>query len=122
MAENLQTFDRWHDMAMNLFWLGVGGGSLILIHLATLLFLRWRLGTQARGILEFPGLELFLLILMLPCISQSSAFVIRGERSLTPPVCFQLKVKSSVYHIDCHIREGYKMLGMLYKYPSPYTG
>lgn len=65
---------------MNLFWLGVGGGSLIIIHILILIFLRWRTGTSAHGILSVPRFELFLLILMLPCISQSSAFVIRGKK------------------------------------------
>ncbi|RVW45149.1 hypothetical protein CK203_067654 [Vitis vinifera] len=73
-----RTGPRWEDLEMNLFWLGVGGGSLIIIHILILIFLRWRTGTSAHGILSVPRFELFLLILMLPCISQSSAFVIRG--------------------------------------------
>lgn len=64
---------------MNLFWLGTGGGSLVIIHLLILLFLRWRTGTPAHGILSVPRFELFLLILVLPCISQSSTFVIKGK-------------------------------------------
>jgi hypothetical protein len=72
---------RWQDMEMNLFWLGVGGGSLVIIHFLILIFLRWRTGTPAaHGILSVPRFELFLLILMLPCISQSSAFVIKGNK------------------------------------------
>lgn len=64
---------------MNLFWLGVGGGGLVILHVLTLLFIRWRTQTKANGILSVPRFELFLLILMLPCVSQSSAFVIRGK-------------------------------------------
>ena len=67
-------------MEMNLFWLGVGGGSLLIIHALILIFLRWRTGIPAHGILSVPRFELFLLILTLPCISQSSAFVIRGNK------------------------------------------
>ncbi|KAF8378009.1 hypothetical protein HHK36_029342 [Tetracentron sinense] len=74
----LCSLNRWKDLEMNLFWLGVGGGSLLMTHLLILLFLRWRTGTSVPGILSVPRFELFLLILMLPCISQSSAFVIRG--------------------------------------------
>lgn len=66
-------------MEKNLFWLGVGAGSLLIIHVLTLLFLRWRTGAPAHGILSVPRFELLLLILMLPCISQSSAFVMKGE-------------------------------------------
>lgn len=63
---------------MNLFWLGVGGISLLIAHLVIFLFLRWRTQKSVHGILSVPRFELFLLILMLPCISQSAAFVIRG--------------------------------------------
>ncbi|KDP46278.1 hypothetical protein JCGZ_10118 [Jatropha curcas] len=68
----------WEDMEMNLFWLGIGGGSLFIIHVVILLFLKWRIGKVANGILSVPRFELLLLILALPCISQSSAFVMRG--------------------------------------------
>lgn len=64
---------------MNLFWLGVGGISLLIAHLVIFLFLRWRTQKSVHGILSVPRFELFLLILMLPCISQSAAFVIRGK-------------------------------------------
>ncbi|XP_022750465.1 uncharacterized protein LOC111299513 [Durio zibethinus] len=65
-------------MEMNLFWLSIGVVSLLIVHFVLLVFLRWRIGTAAQGILSVPRFELLLLILMLPCISQSSAFVIRG--------------------------------------------
>ncbi|KAI5604519.1 hypothetical protein BDE02_01G293500 [Populus trichocarpa] len=68
----------WQDLEKNLFWLGVGGGSLLIIHVLTVLFLRWRTGAPAHGIFSVPRFELLLLILMLPCISQSSAFVMKG--------------------------------------------
>lgn len=64
---------------MNLFWIGVVGGGLVTAHILVLLFLKWRTGTPVHGILSVPRFEIFLLILMLPCISQSSAFVIRGD-------------------------------------------
>lgn len=64
---------------MNLFWLGVGGTGLVIMHIFTLIFIRWRTQTKANGILSVPRFELLLLILMLPCVSQSSAFVIRGK-------------------------------------------
>lgn len=64
---------------MNLLWLGVGGGGLLILHFITLLFLKWRTGTSVHGLLSVPRFELFLLILMLPCIGQASAFVIRGK-------------------------------------------
>ncbi|KAG2714883.1 hypothetical protein I3760_03G048900 [Carya illinoinensis] len=74
----LENYKGWRDMEMNLFWLAVGGGSLLILHFLIIIFLRWRTGTPAHGILSVPRFELFLLILMLPCICQSSAFVIRG--------------------------------------------
>lgn len=66
-------------MGMNLFWLAVGGFSLLVIHVLTLIILRWRMGTSVHEMLSNPRFELFLLILMLPCISQAAAFVLRGE-------------------------------------------
>lgn len=67
---------------MNLFWLGIGGGGLVIAHVLILLFLRWRLGPPAHGILSVPRFELFLLILMLPCITQSSTFVMKGKEPI----------------------------------------
>ncbi|KAM1769804.1 hypothetical protein ACFX11_044822 [Malus domestica] len=78
VIKGMEDYRGWEDLQMNLFWLGIGGGSLVVIHVLVLLFLRWRLGTPVHGILLVPRFELFLLILMLPCISQSSAFVIKG--------------------------------------------
>lgn len=63
---------------MNMFWLGVAGGSLLTTHLLILVFLRWRTGTTVHGVLSVPRFELFLLILMIPCMCQSSVFIIRG--------------------------------------------
>lgn len=79
-------------MEMNLFWLAVGGGSLLILHFLIIIFLRWRTGTPAHGILSVPRFELFLLILMLPCICQSSAFVIRGN---------EIEVYSSLFNSFC---------------------
>ncbi|XP_062105439.1 uncharacterized protein LOC133817071 [Humulus lupulus] len=78
VVKRMENYKGWQDLEMNLFWLGVGGGSLVIAHILLLLFLKWRTGTPVHGILSVPRFELFLLILMLPCISQSSAFVIRG--------------------------------------------
>ncbi|KAF9666227.1 hypothetical protein SADUNF_Sadunf16G0207700 [Salix dunnii] len=39
----------------------------------------WRTGAPAQGMFSVPRFELLLLILMLPCISQSSAFVMKGD-------------------------------------------
>ncbi|XP_030485093.2 uncharacterized protein LOC115701432 isoform X2 [Cannabis sativa] len=78
VVKRMENYKGWQDLEMNLFWLGVGGGSLVIAHVLLLLFLKWRTGTPVHGILSVPRFELFLLILMLPCISQSSAFVIRG--------------------------------------------
>ncbi|CAN1817520.1 hypothetical protein LINPERHAP1_LOCUS28074 [Linum perenne] len=68
----------WDDMAMNLFWLGVIAGSLLLLHILILLILRVRTGSSALRIISFSRFEILLVILMLPCISQSAAFVIKG--------------------------------------------
>ncbi|TXG54876.1 hypothetical protein EZV62_020132 [Acer yangbiense] len=78
VVKKMENYKGWLDLGMNLFWLAVGGFSLLSIHALTLLFLRWRIGTSVHGILSVPRFELFLLILMLPCISQSAAFVLRG--------------------------------------------
>ncbi|KAF5206955.1 transmembrane protein [Thalictrum thalictroides] len=73
-----ESYTGWKDFEMNMFWLGVASGSLLLIHLLILLFLRWRTGSLFHGNLSVPRFELFLLIFMIPCISQASAFVIKG--------------------------------------------
>ncbi|KAG5534704.1 hypothetical protein RHGRI_022736 [Rhododendron griersonianum] len=78
VMKRMQTYTGWQNLEMNLFWLGVGGISLLVAHLVTFLFLRWRTQRSVPGILSVPRFELFLLILMLPSISQSAAFVIRG--------------------------------------------
>ncbi|XP_057506243.1 uncharacterized protein LOC130789486 [Actinidia eriantha] len=79
--KRMEEYTGWQDLEMNLFWLGVGGVGLLITHALILLFLCWRTGTSAHGILSVPRFEIFLLILMLPCISQSAAFVIRGKQS-----------------------------------------
>ncbi|XP_015571909.2 uncharacterized protein LOC8271447 isoform X2 [Ricinus communis] len=79
VVKRMANYKGWEDLEMNLFFLGVGGGSLFMIHILILLFLRWRIGaSSAHGILSFPRFELLLLILALPCVSQASAFVMRG--------------------------------------------
>ncbi|KAJ8750322.1 hypothetical protein K2173_014237 [Erythroxylum novogranatense] len=78
VVKRMENYNGWQDLEMNLFWLGLGGGILITIHVLSVLFLRCRRRIAAHGALSFPRFELLLLILMLPCMSQSSAFVIRG--------------------------------------------
>ncbi|KAB2034431.1 hypothetical protein ES319_D04G085400v1 [Gossypium barbadense] len=78
VVKKLQNCKGWQDMEMNLFWLSIGVGSLLLLHFVLLVFLKWRIGTAAQWMLSVPRFELLLLILALPCISQSAAFVIRG--------------------------------------------
>ncbi|XVF57778.1 hypothetical protein PTKIN_Ptkin07bG0009500 [Pterospermum kingtungense] len=78
VVKKLQNYKGWQDLEMNLFWLSIGVGSLLIVHFLLLVFLKWRTGTAAQGILSVPRFELLLFILMLPCISQSSAFVVRG--------------------------------------------
>ncbi|GFS31083.1 hypothetical protein Acr_00g0015510 [Actinidia rufa] len=78
VIRRMEEYTGWQDLEMNLFWLGVGGVGLLIAHALILLFLRWRTRTSTHGILSVPRFVLFLLIIMLPCISQSAAFVIRG--------------------------------------------
>ncbi|XP_038989295.1 uncharacterized protein LOC103718327 isoform X2 [Phoenix dactylifera] len=78
VIKKLENYEGWQDLEMNLFWLGVGGGGLLILHFITLLFLKWRTRTSVHGLLSIPRFELFLLFLMLPCIGQASAFIIRG--------------------------------------------
>ncbi|OVA09534.1 hypothetical protein BVC80_9101g56 [Macleaya cordata] len=75
----MENYTGWQDLEMNLFWLGVGAGCLLISQFLILLFLTWRTGTSIHWMHSVPRFELFLLILMLPCISQSSAFVLRGS-------------------------------------------
>ncbi|RZC60131.1 hypothetical protein C5167_021884 [Papaver somniferum] len=75
-AEN---YTGWRDLEMNLFWLGIGCGGLLVSHFLIVLFLTWRTGTSVHFTLSVPRFELFLLVLILPCISQSAAFVLRGH-------------------------------------------
>ncbi|KAJ0988854.1 hypothetical protein J5N97_007210 [Dioscorea zingiberensis] len=79
VVKKLENYEGWQDLEMNLFWLGVAVVGLIVMHFLALLFLRWRTGNSVHGLLSVPRFELFLLILMLPCIGQSAAFIIRGN-------------------------------------------
>lgn len=58
--------------------MAVIGGSLILLHIILVLFLRWRTRASIRGALIIPRFELGLLILAIPGMCQASAFIIRG--------------------------------------------
>ncbi|KAF6150086.1 hypothetical protein GIB67_002868 [Kingdonia uniflora] len=78
VVKEMENYTGWQDLEMNLFWLGIGGGGLLVTHFLILAFLRWRTRTAVHVTLSFPRFVYFLLILMLPCISQSSAFVIKG--------------------------------------------
>ncbi|RZB59752.1 hypothetical protein D0Y65_042806 [Glycine soja] len=78
VIKGMESYKGWQDMEMNLFWLGVGGSCLLLLHVFAIFFLRHRIGRPPQGSLSVPRFELFLLILMLPCLSQSSTFIIKG--------------------------------------------
>ncbi|KAL6618646.1 hypothetical protein ACP70R_033785 [Stipagrostis hirtigluma subsp. patula] len=75
----LQDLDGWKYFGRNMFWLGVIGGGLILAHLVTLLYLRLRYkGRRGYGALVLPRLEIMLVILAIPSISQAAAALIGG--------------------------------------------
>ncbi|KAK1270816.1 hypothetical protein QJS04_geneDACA012623 [Acorus gramineus] len=79
VVKSMENYTGWQDFEMNMVWLGIAGIPLLVMHFLILLILRWRMGTSTvAGTLTFPRFELYLLILMLPCIGQSSAFVIKG--------------------------------------------
>jgi len=63
---------------MNMFWLGVAGGTLIVLHILVVIFMMLRARTSLRGALSIPRFEIFLLMLTLPSMCQASAFIIRG--------------------------------------------
>ncbi|RDX85024.1 hypothetical protein CR513_33843, partial [Mucuna pruriens] len=101
VIKGMESYKGWQDMEMNLFWLGVGAGCLLLFHVFMIFFLRHRTGRPPQGSLSVPRFELFLLILMLPCLSQSSTFVIKGGTTggiitgvllLAIPVAFILSI------------------------------
>ncbi|KAF3948785.1 hypothetical protein CMV_025262 [Castanea mollissima] len=54
IVKRMKNYKGWQDMEMNLFWLGVGGGSLLTIHVLIIIFLRWRTGIPGHGILSVP--------------------------------------------------------------------
>ncbi|KAK9108488.1 hypothetical protein Syun_024499 [Stephania yunnanensis] len=62
----------------NHFQCSSGGWIIIPGRYLILFLLKWRVGTPVHGILSFPRFELFLLMLALPCICQSSTFLLRG--------------------------------------------
>ncbi|CAD6332593.1 unnamed protein product [Miscanthus lutarioriparius] len=79
----LQDLDGWKYFSRNMFWLGVIGGGLILLHLLTLLYfkLRYRDGEQRQhcyGALVLPRLEIMVVVLAMPCVAQAAAALIRG--------------------------------------------
>ena len=75
---------RWKYFGRNMFWLGVIGGGLILLHLLTLVYfkLRYRDREQRRrhgfGALVLPRLEIMVVVLAMPCVAQAAAALIRG--------------------------------------------
>ncbi|GAA0161748.1 hypothetical protein LIER_17992 [Lithospermum erythrorhizon] len=78
-----QNSNRWRDFYRSMFWLGIIGGSLILLHCLLLLVLRLRRYNKEKngrqyGALVFPRFEIFLLILALPCVCEASAALIKG--------------------------------------------
>ncbi|XP_021303081.1 uncharacterized protein LOC8065336 isoform X2 [Sorghum bicolor] len=80
----LQDLDGWKYFGRNMFWLGVIGGGLILLHLLTLVYfkLRYRDREQRRrhgfGALVLPRLEIMVVVLAMPCVAQAAAALIRG--------------------------------------------
>lgn len=76
-------FSRWRDFKKSMFWLALIGGSLILLHALLLFVLKLR-KTKAEkkkvyGALIIPRFEIFLVILALPCVCESSAAIIKGS-------------------------------------------
>ncbi|KAF6148230.1 hypothetical protein GIB67_012005 [Kingdonia uniflora] len=69
----------WQNLEMNIFWLGISGGGLLITHFLTLVLLRGTSGTAVHRTLSVPRFDYFLLVLMLPCISRSSPFVMIGN-------------------------------------------
>jgi len=74
---------RWKYFGRNMFWLGVIGGGLILLHLLTLLYfkLRYRDREQQQhcyGALVLPRLEIMVVVLAMPCVAQAAAALIWG--------------------------------------------
>lgn len=65
-----------------MFWLAVIGGSLILLHALLVLVLKIRKKSSEKqgsyGALVFPRFEIFLIILVLPCICEASASLVKG--------------------------------------------
>ncbi|KAF7819418.1 uncharacterized protein G2W53_024873 [Senna tora] len=57
VIKKTENYKGWRDLEMNLFWLGVGGGSLLLIHVFIVFFLRWRIGKSPQGSLSVPRIQ-----------------------------------------------------------------
>ncbi|KAK3134674.1 hypothetical protein QOZ80_5BG0409290 [Eleusine coracana subsp. coracana] len=87
IMKKLQDLDVWKQFGRNMLWLGVIGGGLILAHAVTLAYLklRYKRGGRAEqheetrkgyGALVFPRLEMMVVILAMPCISQAAATMI----------------------------------------------
>ncbi|XP_034673186.1 uncharacterized protein LOC117904606 isoform X2 [Vitis riparia] len=70
------------DFNRSMFWLAVIGGSLILLHALLVLVLKIRKKSSEKqgsyGALVFPRFEIFLIILVLPCICEASASLVKG--------------------------------------------
>ncbi|GJM89928.1 hypothetical protein PR202_ga06157 [Eleusine coracana subsp. coracana] len=80
IMKKLQDLDVWKQFGRNMLWLGVMGGGLILAHAVTLAYLKLRYrggrAEQGYGALVFPRLEMMVVILAMPCISQAAATMI----------------------------------------------
>lgn len=79
----LQDLDGWKYFGRNMFWLGVIGGGLILLHLLTLLYFKLRYRDRERrrhgyAALLLPRLEIMVVVLAMPCVAQAAAALIRG--------------------------------------------
>ncbi|XP_024025314.1 uncharacterized protein LOC21397720 isoform X2 [Morus notabilis] len=80
-----QNSNGWKNFDRSMFWLALIGGSLVLLHVLPLFFmkLRKKSSENRKGYkaLTFPRFEIFLIILALPCLSDVSAALVKGKGS-----------------------------------------
>lgn len=74
----------WTNFERSMFWLALIAGTLVLLHILLLSLLKLRKkspesSSAGFGALTFPRLEIFLLILAFPCLSQVSSALLKGK-------------------------------------------
>ncbi|CAI0547395.1 unnamed protein product [Linum tenue] len=80
-----QRSNGWKDFNRSMFWLAVICGGLVLLHAIALLILKYKKREEEsqkhnnNGALVFPRFEIFLLVLVLPCICKASAGLVKGK-------------------------------------------